>query len=148
MFPLLVKYNKEIELNNPEKQTTNGILVCFAEKLAKKKADNIKVEEHRLTFKNNLLRLTSNWNIMLPVDYGEITIKNNSSNKIKIRYTISLRRILLIVAIISFIIYGSSKSLNNGLIAFGWLGGMNWIIAVIRHRILFNNLIYDIQEWK
>lgn len=123
MFPLYVNFKKEIELVNPEKQTIEKILTYFEKKLSQRKVDNIKIEERSLTFKNSIFRFMRNWNVMLPVDYGEISLFNNNSNKIRIEYTILFRRILLIVGIVSLFIYGNTESIINGLIAFAWLGG-------------------------
>ncbi len=148
MFPLYINYKKEIELDNPEVQTVPNILAYFEKVLNQKRADNIVVEKYSLTFKNNLFKLINNWNIMLPVDSGEIGIKMLDNNRIAIEYIFSLRRILLIAAIASFFVSGGSESVLTGFIAFAWLGGMNWLIAIIRHRCLFNNIIYDIQQWK
>jgi membrane protein YdbS with pleckstrin-like domain len=83
---------------------------------------------------------------MVPIDKGELSVQQESINEVRIQYIFSLKRTLIITAAIGLILYIFSKDWTLGLIAFLWLGVMNWAVAVIRHIIMFNNLIKKITK--
>ena len=85
---------------------------------------------------------------MLPIDSGILNVSTRKMNSIVIEYKISFRRMFVIVGILSLWIYSISESFLTGLVSFLWLGGMNWLIGVVRHRFLFRNMISEIEYWE
>ncbi len=122
MFPLHVKFSRDIKLVNIEKQNPQNILVFLEKRLSNKNADNIYVNLNSVTFKNSLFKFIGwSWALMLPVDSGRIKLETINNNRLSFEYEISLRRILLIAGVICMFIYSKSNSVTMGLISFAWL---------------------------
>jgi hypothetical protein len=140
MFPFYIKLKKTISISSLGADYRNEILEFFEVELNERKADNLKIEENVLIFRNHFFKL-NNLNIMAPIDKGEVKVQEASKNFVKVQYQFSLRITLLFGAIAGFSFFLISKEWNVGLFAFLWLGGMNWLTAAIRHYIMFNDLI-------
>jgi hypothetical protein len=141
MFPLDIKLKTKIQISNlASNHRSEIILDFFANEFKERKADNLLIEENVLRFRNKFFKLINSWNIMVPVDKGELRIQEEM-NTIVFHYQFSLRRTLLLGAIAGIFFYLFSEEWLSGLYAFLWLGGMNWLIAVMRHYFMFTDLI-------
>ncbi len=136
MFPFKVRYDRTIRaFIDPEK--FSELLDFSGNLLSKEGADYFSREGNRLKFENRLFKLTWNWELMVPIGAGFVEIKEGQNNNIKIRYSITLTRVWALSVIAAFIIWISNKDIIWSLVAIGFLGGLNWIIAVIRHWVFF-----------
>jgi hypothetical protein len=146
MFPLEIRLKKRFHVIESELEENNEILHFFKQEFINRKADNVRIENNEVRFDNNFFKLINNWNIMVPVDKGILAIKKENRSEIVIEYLFSLKIILILSGIAGIIIAIFSETWTTGLFAFLWLGGMNWVIAIIRHSIMFGDLNTELKE--
>lgn len=146
MFPIEIRLKKRFYISGSEIDNNNAILEFFKKEFIIRKADNVRIENNAVIFNNIFFKFINNWNIMIPVDKGILIIKQNRKDEIVIEYLFSLKIVLVISGIIGIIIAFYSEIWINGLIAFIWLGGMNWLLAVIRHSLMFRSLNNEMKD--
>lgn len=137
MFPFTIKFKRKIKYQIDNKDI-NDCFDAIIEMLQERKADFFTKEQNKLRFENRLFKLVSNVNLMGATDGGYIEILRNDIST-KIVYRVNLTRIIVIGTIFSLIVFFTTINdigVNGGLIAFGGLVGLNWLITVIRHFAL------------
>jgi hypothetical protein len=143
MFPFSIKFNKRLTEEHLSIET-NIIMTYIEEFIRCKTGEAIFIDGSQLTFKSSLFRMRWNTNILAPIEKGKFNLIS-TENKSILTYEFFMYRMLLIASIMSVIIGIFSSEIWYGMDCFLLLGGMNWIIALIRHRIMLGNIVRGIE---
>jgi hypothetical protein len=107
--------------------------------LSAQQATDIHGAESEITFRVSMLRFASNWNVLTPVDEGEINIYPGSPGVVKYRFSFTRMFIFATISAAFFFIMLSPTLGSNTfvviaipIIAWLFLFGLNYIIAVFR----------------
>lgn len=73
------------------------------------------------------------------IEKGKFNLIDNGNESV-LTYEFFMYRTFAIVAVMSVVMGTVSQQPWFGVVCFAWLGGMNWLIAIIRHR----NMLVDI----
>jgi hypothetical protein len=148
VFPFSIKYSKKLA-DSMLKSDKDLLLTHIAEFLKKRKARNIKVSDNQLEFSTSLFEIGwgINLNVIMPIEKGKFIIVSNG-NKERLTYEFSMYRLILVALIGSIFVGLVGSDLSMGLIFFGFLGGLNWIIALIRQGLMLNKILKDYQNVK
>ena len=137
IFPFKIKFSTQI-IGTISPENSQLIVNFIKDYIVKRKGQDIKIEKDHLTFKTNLFKMSS-FDILSPVEKGIFYIKVKEQN-LSLVYEIFMFR-LFIISIIMSIIFGIlTTDIRIGIFAFLWLGGMNWITAILRNRIMLNKI--------
>jgi hypothetical protein len=76
------------------------------------KACAIEIEGSHIAFTGGLLRVVSNWNVLVPFGYGDLTV---DAIKRRIHYRLSSRQLVIVATVVSvviaaFVIFGMTAS--------------------------------------
>ena len=144
MLPFDITLSKKIFSSLSQNKRT-WILKLFENEFQYRKADNLQINEDQLKFKNSFYKTGSNLNIMLPVDQGIIWLEETTNNENRVYYNFSLTRIYVLSFVIGIFAYAASNEWTTTiLVALGFLS-LNWIVTVLRHKIMFNSLMKKIK---
>ena len=143
IFPFTIKYQKHIDVK-VSTQNVEPLMNFIEEFITKKNGENVTISAAKLKFSSSIFSGHS-WSILGPIEKGEfnIFIENNTY---KLSYEFFMFRLFIIVSIMSIFMWLVSKEVEVLLMCFAWLGGMNWFIAIIRHRLMFRKLIIGINN--
>lgn len=143
-FPFTIKFKKcfQVKLTETDKELALRYIEDFIEK---KSAENIIICGNELTFYSNFFTMRWNTNIMSLIEKGMFHIINDENGCI-LSYEFFMYRFFVIVAIMSVVMGFFSKNIWVSFACFALLGGVNWVIAIIRHRIMFGNIITGIDS--
>ncbi|RZJ51637.1 MAG: hypothetical protein EOO44_14300 [Flavobacterium sp.] len=111
--------------------------------LTKKTADHITIEENRLIFKCDFFKMGWSTNILVQTEKGIFTIVEKE-NKSLLIYKFFMYQLFGGAFVMSLIIAFVSTEIWMGIFCFLWLGGMNWVIALFRHRSMLNEIVVEI----
>ncbi len=139
-FPFSIKYQKSLkgELTNEDKIKA----INYIESFIRNKKGNIKsVSENEMSFKTSLFKGHS-FDILGPIEKGKFCI----TQKNVLTYEFFMYRLFVIVTIMSVFVVLITKDMYDGIMCFAWLGGMNWFIALIRHRLMLVSITYEINS--
>jgi hypothetical protein len=141
-FPL--SHSKKKLIINRDKTdyiSTDIAIENICKMLRKVKATNIISNGHEVSFKVGIFRFVINTNILTPISYGRITVKN-SNESLEIHYQLKFIELFVIVTIMVPLFFGSvlvsQKDISFLLIAsilcgaWFWLFGMNYLITIWR----------------
>jgi len=140
MFPFTITYSRRL-INKLSDNDVKGALDKIKKILEDKTAEDVEIKGNELTFSSSFFGHRWNWNIMVPIDKGKITLTINNEKTI-LSYKIFMYRLFIITAIMSTFIGLMSGTIDVAVVFFSWLFGGNWAIGVLRH----NGLIGDIAE--
>jgi hypothetical protein len=75
-------------------------------------ADAIKIEGSHIAFSGGIFRLVSNWNVLVPFGYGDLTVDAVTR---QIHYRLSSRQLVILATVVSvviaaFVIFGMTAS--------------------------------------
>ena len=145
IFPFSIKYTVELVESFTAKDNKKT-LDFIEEYILKKTEEDIVVEENKLTFKSKFLSFKRDkFNILAPVEKGVFIIVDKG-DKTLLTYEFYMYRLFIIVFIMSIFITIFSQKVWDGVYGFLWLGGMNWIIAIIRHKSMLNEIKGEINK--
>jgi len=138
MFPFSIKYSAQLS-GNITSNEYELVLNYIKEFVEKKTADDVIVWENGLEFKSRLFRWRSRNNIMSSIDKGEFYILNKENRTILI-YEIYMYFLLL--SALGFAVIIGIITRNSALSAFVllFMGGLNWLVAIIRHKYMLSAL--------
>ncbi len=141
-FPFSNRYVRELDDSLTDDQLASAMeyIKAFMEK---KRADDVVLQEGRLTFNSGFFTIRWNFDILTTIDRGVFTIVSEGG-KTTITYEIFMYSLFIIVPIMSIAIGLLSKEIWGGIGCFLWLGGMNWIIALTRHGGMFREIVEGI----
>ncbi len=138
MFPFTINYSRRLPNRLSDNEVT-GALDEIKKILEEKTAEDVDIKENELTFSVSFFGHRWNWNIMVPIDKGQITLTPENENTV-LSYKIFMYRIFIITAIMSIFIGLVSGTIGVGVFCFSWLCGGNWVIGVLRHRGLIGDI--------
>jgi hypothetical protein len=136
MFPISLV--GEFEIKMKESEDVKSVLNKIEEGLDSVRATSIVCTNNKVTFRGGIFRLVTNWNILVPVCYGEIEVQPGNPGSVK--YKFSCVEMLVITAIMVVLMGGfilssipiSAFSILAPLIMWLWLFGMNYLTAMLR----------------
>ncbi len=124
------------------------ILDYICRKLIERKADGVTLADGQIKYQGS----TSGWNraIFRDVDSGMFNLIQKE-DKWVIVYVINLKKSLLIVSSIISLVAGIVMQLGLGkwwvgLLFFLWVYGLNFVITVMRHDVLAEDLLQEIDR--
>ncbi len=95
-MPFPFSYTNKIEVPfDANKHTPDNLLSSIVSSLKNVKARNIQNDRNRITFSGGILRLVMNWNILVTVSSGEITVEKDN-DKIILNYHIKFTEMFVI----------------------------------------------------
>jgi len=143
MFPFEIQFSKTIN-RIIDRDEINRTFHVYENLLNAKGADRIFIENNRLIFKNDFLKLISNWNLMAFIDSGFVELKKTAGNSLKITYGVRTLKMWIISLIFGLIVLFSTNELKTSIIAFCFLGVLTWIITVLRHWKLLYTITKEV----
>jgi hypothetical protein len=144
MFPFLIKYKKALN-SNFDLIDNETLLKGFKENLKRGGVDRIFIKNNSiLRYENDFFAIRPgwNWNIWVGISGGQIEITKDE-NKRKVTYLFNTSRFFIVGAIAGIAFGLFSKMILIGLFAFSFLGLLNWIISISRHRANFSELLNE-----
>jgi hypothetical protein len=144
-IPFSVRYktkiNKRIEAEDYPKT-----LKYIEDFMKKKTADEISIRGNKLTFKCDFFKFGWNANILSPLEKGIFNITNKGNETI-ITYEFFMYRFFGIICVLSITMGLVSHEFWFGIFCFAFLGGLNWVTALIRHQSMFTEITDEISEF-
>lgn len=134
MFPTSIK--GQFERSMLQSEDINLTLSRVEQELVAVRASDVLRTGNKITFRGGIFRFVSNWNILVPIGYGEIEILPAS-----VKYEFSCAQMLVLTTLmagvmgmfmLSSVPVFSTFSLVAPLLMWLWLFGMNYLIAVVR----------------
>jgi hypothetical protein len=108
-------------------------------------AGSVKTEANRVAFSGGAFRLVTNWNVLVPFGFGELTV---DSSTLEIRYRLSFRQLAISVSIAAGLMaaFFLFKALVAQFFTFVpimwiWLVGFNLVIGVPRFETFIRKAI-------
>jgi len=147
MFPFLIKYKKTLN-SNFDLIDNEVLLKSFKENLKRDGVDRIFIENNSiLRYENDFFAIRPgwNWNIWVGISGGQIEIIEED-NKRKVTYLFNTSRFFIIGALAGIAFGLFSKMILIGLFAFSFLGLLNWIISISRHRANLSSLLNEVMR--
>jgi hypothetical protein len=135
IFPFTIKYSVQLSDNFPS-NSNKETLEFIKEYIIKRKGDNIVIENNRLTFKS---KTSSKWDILSTIDKGIFNIQNNEG-KIILTYEFFMYQLFIMVTIMSIMMMVVAQDIWFAKVGFLWLGGMNWLVTIIRHKSMLTDI--------
>lgn len=144
-IPFSIKFTSAFSSDfKPEKKA--AILQYLHDFMLSKKADDIVIEEDRLSFRSKFFKWGRlNTNILVPIERGIFVIRQENGNTV-LTYEFFMYHLFIAVTLMSVLMALVSQQVRFGIICFAWLGGMNWLIALIRHRMMFTAIVRGVEQ--
>lgn len=144
MFPLSI--TGELKISRLQDEDVNFVLNTVEQELTAVRATNVSRTANRVTFKGGIFRFVSNWNLLVPIGYGEIEVLPDC-----VKYTFSCVQMLIGTTVMvcvmgAFILYSapvSTFSLIAPVIIWLWLFGMNYLISAVRLPGFVRKIAHD-----
>jgi len=135
-FPFTVTYSSRLTISVTDANKTH-VLGCIHDMLLKKSAKAVTVGSYEVGFKGS----TSPWrgSLMGSVDKGIFTLIEKGGITI-LTYKFYFIQLFIVTPIMGLAFGLFSRSIWIGVGAFLWLGGMNWVIAIVRHHALLQEI--------
>jgi hypothetical protein len=114
-----------------------SLLNHLAECLWKVAASTVEIQGNRVLFTRRMLRLVSNWNVLVPFERGDLTVDADTR---EVRYCVSIRELVLWVTgmlVVSTIIILKSSAWQALLfvpLMWLWLVGGNLSLGIFRFK--------------
>jgi hypothetical protein len=144
IFPFTIKFSKR--LKEKVSAADIDIAMTYIKKfIIKKTAEDIIIDRNELTFKSGFFRMRWSTNIMGTIEKGKFNLIEDGNESV-LTYEFFMYRIFTIVAVISIFMGTISHQPWLGVICFVWLGIMNWVIAIIRHRNMLGDIATGIDN--
>jgi len=141
IIPFSVQYSKRINAKVAF-DDFDGIIANIAETIETKSGEEIMMDKDQLTYKSKILTFRWDFNILKPIDKGIFNLEFRES-ECYLLYEFFMYRMLFISFISAVICLIVEVDI---LIAAAILFGLNWIITIIRHRLLFNEIVSDVED--
>jgi len=144
MFPFTITYSRRLT-NKLSDNDVKGALDKIKKILEDKTAEDVEIKDNELTFSSSFFGHRWNWNIMVPIDKGEITLTLDNEKTI-LSYKIFMYRLFIITALMSTFIGLVSGIIGVGVFLFSWLCGANWVTGVLRHSGLISDIADELSK--
>ncbi len=139
-FPFTIEYSRTIQRSISAEKYPE-ILKHISEILAPKPAKDFLIENNTLKFKPGFSFW--NWNIMATIDRGRFTITEKTDG-IVLTYEFFMYKLFIFSSIAALFFGIASQMILAGVGAFFGFCGMNWIIALVRHGSMFNEIANEV----
>ena len=144
-FPFSIKYSARLG-DNFTSGRIKETLEFIEEFITKKTGDGIIIEDNKLTFKSKFFKWGRwNTNILVPIEKGVFIIVDKGDRTL-LTYEFYMYHLFIAVTIMSTFIASVSQQVWVGILCFLWLGGMNWLTAIIRHKMMLNEIAKEIDN--
>ena len=141
-MPFPLSYANKIEVPfDVKKHTPENLINSVVSSLKKVKAKNIQNDRNQITFSGGILRFVMNWNILVAVSSGIITVEKDN-DKLTLNYHIKFTEMFVIVTFMvlcfmgPFILQAPNLSLFPKIVilvfAWFWLFGGNYCLTIFR----------------
>ncbi|WP_316834458.1 hypothetical protein [Pedobacter nutrimenti] len=141
-FPFSIKYTTPLEGKvNPEDYPL--ILKQISDFIIPKPAKDIVIENNGLRF--NPGSSPSRWNLMNPIDRGTFLL-NGKEGQTALSYEFFMYKHFIYTSIIAAVIGLGSQRIWVGIIVFLWVCGFRWLIALAKHKDMFDELVKKINS--
>lgn len=144
IFPFSIKYTKRLK-NKVAPDDIDKTMRFIEDFISKKSGEDIKIEGNILTFIKTLSGSTWRTNILEPTEKGEFVLLNTEDNSF-LTYEFFMYHLFIMVTLASVFIAAVSYNVWYGIACFTWLGVMNWIIVLIRHYLMFGEIVEGIDS--
>jgi hypothetical protein len=144
-FPFSIKYSARLN-DNFQCDKNKQALEFIKEYILNKTGDDIIIETNTLTFKSKFFNWNRwNTNILAPIEKGVFIIVDNGDRTL-LTYEFYMYHLFIKVSIMSVFIAIVSQQIWIGILCFLWLGGMNWLTTIIRHKIMLKEIVKKIDN--
>jgi hypothetical protein len=125
--------------NIPSQNITSEVILCaISTELNRLEVNKVEITGNLLSFKNALFNEQGGNHLMALVNKGYFKVDIDQNRLI---YNYSTIRMMLITLAMSEFFALISQTISIGIVAFGWLFGINWVITWIRHRLFMKRLL-------
>jgi hypothetical protein len=145
MFPISIEGQIQVQGNLNRDVTAERLYRSIRDKLKEAKANDIRHEAGKLTFRAGMFRFVPSWNMLVAVDSGEFKVIPGRPGSVKYRF--SMVQLLAVTTIMSCLL-GLVGLARDGIFGAGytivfwlWLFGANYVIALIRLRSFVRNAV-------
>jgi hypothetical protein len=145
IFPFSIKYTKQLK-SKVAPADTKKVMTFIEAYISKRTGQDIVIEENNITFRTSLFRGWST-NILAPIEKGKFKLLDKDGNSI-LTYEFFMYRLFIIVSFMSIAAGVTLHKVWFGLGCFVWLGGMNWITALIRQHSMLGDIAKSIDTQK
>ncbi|PWN66567.1 hypothetical protein [Chryseobacterium oncorhynchi] len=145
IFPFSIKYSARLS-NNFSIGRNKEALEFIEAFITKKTGVDIVIENDKLTFKSKFFKWGRlNTNILVPIEKGVFNIVDKGEKTI-LTYEFYMYHLFIAVTIMSVFMATVSQEVWFGIFCFLWSGGMSWLIAIIRHKMMLNEIANKIDN--
>jgi positive regulator of sigma E activity len=143
IFPFSIKCSRKLK----EKVSIEDskIVMAYIQKFIESKTcESIVINENQLSYKTGSFRNKWNSDILTDVEKGKFELINNENESI-LTYEFFMYNLLLSTLLISILIGMISSEIYIAIFLFALLGFGNWIIIIIRHRLMLKEIVTEIE---
>ena len=137
----MIKFKEEIDFENFNENQSSFLVRKFKSETV----DIIKTTDKLIEFRVPLMRFVWNWNVMTPVDRGEIRISQTNRTNV-VTYSVSFLRFNVIAIVLSLFMGLIPEDLTFLLLCLFFFVGLNMSIAWLRQKSFFNDLINELKS--
>jgi hypothetical protein len=137
-FPFTIKYSGLLN-EHFSTDDTQDVMLSVEAYIQKKNGEDITIQDNQLTFTTSFFSGTS-WSILSTIEKGIFRIET-SNGRSNLNYEFSMYRLLIIAILMSSVFGILSKDFLTGLGCFAAVGGINWLIAIARHRGMIDEIV-------
>ena len=141
MLPFSVKYSIDTAIKNGENERAR-VLQYVQEYLAQKSTKDISINNDTVSFKS---ASWSNWNIMSVIEKGTFEVRDWNGYMV-ITYEFFMYQLCIIGTAMAIVFGLVSQSWLFGIVAFCMFFGANWLIALLRHQVMFYEITDGIKR--
>jgi hypothetical protein len=135
----LTHFDGEIEFQYLNAEDAHHILGHLRAALSAQHATDIHLSGNKVTFQVAIFRFVSNWNVLVPVDKGEIIVHSGTPGAVKYSFSFMRMFVSVTLMVILFFLLLLPNLRSNPLAVFAvpiifWLFGfgLNYIVAIFR----------------
>lgn len=154
IFPFSIKYSARLS-DNFTSDISKEAFEFIEYFITEKTGNDIITKDNRLTFKSSPFKGGRlNTNILVPIEKGTFSIVDKGDKRI-LTYEFYMYRLFIVAIILSAFLAIGSQQVWTGIRCFLWIGGINWLIALYRHKMMLaeitkgiDNLISKPKEYR
>jgi hypothetical protein len=143
MFPFTVRYTQRFEKKISISDTAE-IIAYIKDFLSQKTVDEVEVEGNTVTYSSWKYKFRWAHDILTPVNKGifQLGFKDNGC---QLTYQFFMQKLFLVSFAVSILAGVSVLSFLVSAIFFGITAITGWLIAIIRHRLMLSEVVFDIE---
>jgi hypothetical protein len=146
IFPFSVKFTARLRSDFTLDRTSKALDTISAV-IASKKGEKITIENNKLSFKSPFdKRYAWRNNILLTIDKGEFVV-SQKAGRVVISYEFYLYRLFILTGVMAILFALNEKKFDGLVLSVLCIGVLNWLLVLVRHRIMLNDIINEINEF-